>query len=418
MKYNNKMFQEFQLSTIKYIVEFFTDEENFTQYESSQSKTIPFLKNHSSIHKELYFDKVEIFTKSLGLKTKKISNSVIQKLINYYSNKDSKITTKDILEVNQLFNPNIYVYLPRGYLNDGGTKGASTLYPILNFYNRSKLDFSVPIDLQYSKGEEFSIYDCCDFKIFASSSSGGTHRTAGLVSSLGLLRNCKIDNKVKYYSNHFTKAAISSLKRLIEKIHENEYIDYVGMDKDKSNKIVIKYKNKIINIQSLNDIFILLELDIFKTIFEFMEDLNITSIECDNKSITFNTEDNGHISYSNIKEKSSVIALNKIIYFYKKFWNLPTKKQYFKKINKLNINKSFYYDQKLYFIAKQLFYNKYKRINAADKITVLWITGISFLAVIGVFLYFNPNILDSLILSICHKFNDRIYYDTFEQLTN
>ena len=222
MKYINNNLKDHQIYTIKYIVEFYKN--NKSSLESYQSRTLPFLRSISSISKELHFNKTDIIKKVLSLDSSKIDTKTFTNIINYYKNKNTVQNIINTLNVNVLINDDYYVYLPRGYLNDGKTKGHSTLLPILNFYDRSKLDFSTPINLTFTEGEEFRIYDYYYFKIFASSIGGGTHRTAGIVTSLGLLRDCQIDNKVIYYQKYYTKTSIDALSTLINKISNNTYI--------------------------------------------------------------------------------------------------------------------------------------------------------------------------------------------------
>ncbi len=427
MKYINNNLKDHQIYTIKYIVEFYKN--NKSSLESYQSRTLPFLRSISSISKELHFNKTDIIKKVLSLDSSKIDTKTFTNIINYYKNKNTVQNIINTLNVNVLINDDYYVYLPRGYLNDGKTKGHSTLLPILNFYDRSKLDFSTPINLTFTEGEEFRIYDYYYFKIFASSIGGGTHRTAGIVTSLGLLRDCQIDNKVIYYQKYYTKTSIDALSTLINKISNNTYIGSIYEDKQ-NYKYVIQYENFTINVLEFNDLYNLLLNGNFEVIFNFMKDNNISLINytLENKFKVLSFVINGFTlnfsSNESTKFKTNqyciIYLLNKIIYFYNKFFNIIDTKlsstQVFKHLNQNDYLKipfiHYKHFNKLQDISKVILLQRLDTLENEKKATLKKISffTISTLSVITTIIYFylNPEQLYQMIIYICNYIIDYI----------
>lgn len=421
MKYINNKLKDHQIYTIKYIVEFYKN--NISSLKSYQSRTLPFLESISSISKELHYNKTDIIKKALSLDSSKIDSKTFTNIINYYKNENTEQNIINTLDVNVLIDDDYYIYLPRGYLNDGKTKGHSTLLPILNFHDRSKLDFSIPIDLTFREGEEFRVYDYYYFKIFASSSIDGTHRTAGIVTSLGLLRDCQIDNKVIYYHKYYTKTSIDDLRTLINKISNNTYIESIYKDK-KNCQYVIQYENFTINVLEFNDFYNLLLNGNFKVIFNFMKDNNISFINYTlrNKSkvLSFGINDFTLNFSSNESTKFETnqfcitFFLNKIIYFYNKLFNITDTKlsstQVFKHLNKNDYLKNWFnrYSplNKLQDISKVILLQKLETLENEKKATlkkILFFT-IPILSVIAtiIYFYFNTEQLYQIIIYVCN----------------
>lgn len=427
MKYINNKLKDHQIYTIKYIVEFYKD--NKSSLKSYQSRTIPFLESFSSISKELHYNKTGIIKKALSIDSSKIDNETFINIINYYKNENTEQNIINTLDVNVLIDDDYYVYLPRGYLNDGKTKGQSILLPVLNFHDRSNLDFSIPIDLTFIKGEEFRIYDYHYFKIFASSSAGGTHRTAGIVKSLGLLRDCQIDNKVIYYHKYYTKTSIDKLRTLINKISNNTYIDSIYKDKQNC-QYVIQYENLTINVLEFYDLYNLLSNGNFEVIFNFMKENNISFINYTlrNKSkiliFGINNLTLNFTSYESTEFEATQYSItshiNKIIYFYNKLFNIIDTKlsstQVFKHLNKNDYLKNWFnrYSpfNKLQNISKVILLQRLETLEnekkaTLKKISFFTIPTLSVMATI-IYFYLNTEQLYQIIIYVCNYIIDHI----------
>jgi len=301
------IYNNFRFSAIDCITKEIEIDEN--KYFKSVKNAEKLIKKYSPKSKDYYFSLSSIFKNYFKIDSLKIEDNFIEEYLYSCLNRSDKRIIYNNFNISIFEDENIFIQLARENL--ANRKGVAVLYPLLNLKDENNLDINIPIDLRFSQGEEYRIYDFYYFKKLITG-AGGTHRTVGICNSIGLLQDCSIKmDYITFYDNAISKKQIDNLNKFIKQIDGNKNIDSFQYHE------LSIYKN-IYNVKFLlkNNVNIIIEkITLQKLVLielELMINL-INSIEIEEiiiKDLSISFKNKGFKKYFNLIFKKEYVLIN------------------------------------------------------------------------------------------------------------